>query len=97
MKSLESGLSNGVSTISFRLLLPKIRRAKDFGFGSQIPYNATPLGSQGRRRESYTFMGVSPIAKKIYAFIFLPIACSRPLAGSFMYVYQRILIKVQLS
>ena len=53
MKSLESGLSNGVSTISFRLLVPKIRRAKDFGFGPQIPYNATPLGSQGRRRESY--------------------------------------------
>ena len=32
----------------------------------------------------YTFIGVSPIVKKIYAFIFLPIVCSRPLAGSFM-------------
>ena len=33
MKSLKSRLSNGVSTITFRLLVPKIRKAKKFGFG----------------------------------------------------------------
>ena len=31
----------------------------------------------------YTFMGVSPIGKKIYAFVFPPMAWSWPLAGSF--------------
>ena len=53
MKSLKSRLSNGVSTITFRLLVPKIRKAKDLGFGPQIPAHLSPLGSQGRRRETY--------------------------------------------
>ena len=53
MKSLKSRLSNGVSTITFRHLVPNIQKAKDFGFGPQIPYHAPPLGSQGRGGESY--------------------------------------------
>ena len=36
MKSLKSRLSKGVSTITFRLLVPKIRKAKDFEFGPQM-------------------------------------------------------------
>ena len=56
MKSLRSRLSNGVSTITFRLLVPKIRKAKDFGFGPQIWCHAAHLGGQGRRRESYIYI-----------------------------------------
>ena len=36
MKILKSGLSNGASTITFRLLVPKIRKAKDFGFTPSV-------------------------------------------------------------
>ena len=53
MKSSKSRLSNGVSTITFRHLVPKIRITKDFRFGVQKGGNGEYLGCQGRRRESY--------------------------------------------
>ena len=63
MKSLKSRLSNGVSTITFRHLVPKIRITKDFGFGVQKGGNGEYLGCQGRRRESYTLLGKFSIEK----------------------------------
>ena len=44
MRSLKSRLLNGVSTITFRLLVPKIWKAKYFGFGPQIGCHAGHLG-----------------------------------------------------
>ena len=86
MTSWELGLSNGVSTISLRLLVPKIRRAKDFGFGPQIPYNATPLGSQGRRRESYTFLDKFSIEKKLWNFENRIVVRSSSIFDDFKYI-----------
>ena len=75
MKSLKLRLSNGVPTITFRLLVPKIQKAKNLGFGSQIPYDLTHLGGQGRRGESYIFGKLRSFSKKFSKIFFHTTLC----------------------
>ena len=85
MKSLKLRLSNGVPFITFQLLVLKIQKAKNLGFGSQIPYDLTHLGGQGRRGESNTLLEKFSMEKKLCHFESRIVVRSSPIFDDFTF------------